>query len=65
MAQSFPSSADLAPEPKPLPGLDILTSEKAAADYDAAVEAWGTRGWQAVARICRWAKDNGAQGLNC
>lgn len=43
----------------------MLTSEKAAADYDAAVEAWGTRGWQAVARVCGWAKALGAAGLDC
>jgi hypothetical protein len=63
--QSFPSSADLTIELKPIPTATMLTSETAGADYDVAVEAWGTRGWQTVARICQWAVDNGAKGLSC
>lgn len=65
VSPAFPSYADLTVEPKPQPTIDILTSDKASADYDVAVEAWGTRGWQAVARICRWAKDMGAPKLDC
>jgi hypothetical protein len=52
-------------EAKPVPPADIVTSAQAAANYDIAIEGWGERGWRAVARICRWAKDNGAEGLNC
>lgn len=48
-------------EPKPLPPIEALTSEKAAADYDVSLEAWGTRGWQTVARVCQWAKASGAK----
>ena len=62
---AFPPAADLRVEAKPVPPDDIVTSAKAAADYDIAVESWGTRGWQAVERICRWAKDLGAPGLDC
>ena len=62
---AFPPVADLQVEPKPVPPPDIVTSAQAAADYDIAIESWGTRGWQAVARICRWARDLGAQGVNC
>ena len=62
---AFPPAADLQVEPKPVPPADIVTSAQAAAEYDVAVESWGTRGWQAVARICRWAQAQGATGLNC
>jgi hypothetical protein len=65
VVQSFPSYADLRIESKPVPTIDILTSERAAADYDVAVEAWGARGWQAVTRICEWAKAIGAPQLDC
>lgn len=56
----LPPAADLAVEPKPVPPVDIVTSAQAAADYDIAIEGWGTRGWNAVARICRWAHEQGA-----
>lgn len=62
---AFPPAADLAVEPKPVPPVDIVTSAQAAAEYDIAVEGWGERGWRAVARICRWAKEQGAEGLTC
>lgn len=32
---------------------------------NSAFEAWGERGWAAVARLCRWAEANGAVGLEC
>lgn len=38
----------------------IVTDAKAAAQYDADVESWGERGWNAIARICRWSVANGA-----
>ncbi len=59
--QNLPPLADLAVEAEPAPGIETLTSAKAAADYDVSVEAWGVRGWATVARICRWAKANGAK----
>lgn len=34
-------------------------------DHDAAVEAWGERGWLAVGRLCRRAAANGAKALDC
>ena len=61
----FPPAADLAVEAKPVPPADIVTSAQAAAEYDIAVEGWGERGWLTVARVCRWAVENGAEGLNC
>jgi hypothetical protein len=36
-----------------VPPSEIVTSAKAAAEYDVAVEGWGERGWSSVARICR------------
>lgn len=59
MRTIFPPPADLAVEPKPVPPLEIVTSAQAAAEYDVALESWGERGWRTVARICRWAKENG------
>lgn len=56
----FPPSADLAVEPKPVPRADIVTSAQASAEYDIALESWGERGWNAVGRICRWAREQGA-----
>lgn len=46
-------------------GPEIVTSAKAAAEYDIAVEKWGEKGWNAVARICRWAVANGKKDLYC
>lgn len=43
-------------EPKPVPTDDIATSDQAAADYDASVEAWGDRISSAGGRICRWSE---------
>jgi hypothetical protein len=57
----LPSAADLAVEAKPAITPAVLTDDTAAAEYDSAVEAWGERGWAAVARICRWAKSHGSR----
>ena len=64
MTPIFPPSADLAVESKPVPPPEIVTSAQAAAEYDIALEAWGERGWRTVARICRWAQENGAE-IDC
>jgi uncharacterized lipoprotein YajG len=58
-----PPAADLkaATEAKPIPTVDILTSAKAEADYNASVEGWGDRISAAGARICRWSVDVGAK----
>lgn len=63
--QRFPNSADLASEAKPVLDPGALTSDKALNDYDAAIEAWGQRGWLAVKRICLWAKDLGDKDAPC
>ena len=62
-AASFPPSADLRVEPKPELSVEAVASgsDAALALHDDAVEAWGERGWAAVARICRWAVTNGAE----
>ena len=57
---SFPPAADARPEVKPKPTGEVLVSEEAARLYESALEAWGDRGWQAVARICRDAVRKGA-----
>ncbi|WP_422057691.1 hypothetical protein [Sphingomonas sp.] len=64
MKPLFPPRADLAVEPEPVPGDDIVTDAKADERYRAEHEAWGRRGWASVARICRWAVANGA-ALDC
>lgn len=58
---AYPPSADLRVEPKPRLAADALASDNALAEHDAAVEAWGERGWAAVGRLCRWAEATGAQ----
>lgn len=54
--QSSPPPADLraVTEPKPVPGPDIVTSDRAAAQYSADVESWGDRVSAAGARLCRY-----------
>lgn len=61
----FPPSADLQVEAKPRLDPAALDSEAALDAHDIALEAWGERGWAAVARVCRWAERNGAKGLDC
>jgi len=41
-------------EAKPRPGLDILESRAAGRRFENAKDAWGERGWAAVARLCRF-----------
>lgn len=55
-ASRLPPRADLqaAVEAKPVPTAEIVTSSKAAADYDAAIEAWGDRVRAAGGRLCRY-----------
>lgn len=59
---AYPPSADLRVEPKPELSVEAVASgsDAALALHDDAVEAWGERGWAAVARICRWAQAGGA-----
>lgn len=61
----YPPAADLAVEAKPVPSADIVTSAVAGAEYSARVEAWGERGWLAVARLCRYYKAQGMPSLAC
>lgn len=55
-AAIHPPVADLEAvvEPKPVPSDDIATSQKAADDFSASIEAWGDRVSAAGARLCRW-----------
>lgn len=55
----FPPAEDLRVEPKPRPGLDVLTSREAGERHDNAIEAWGERASAAVARQCRYWRDLG------
>ena len=40
---------------------EALASDNALAEHDVAVEAWGERGWAAVARVCQWSVEAGAR----
>ena len=57
---AYPPSADLKVETKPTLTVEALASDQALARHDDEVEAWGERGWETVARICRWSVTNGA-----
>lgn len=57
---ALPPAQDLVIEAKPVIMPAVLESERAAAEYDSQIEAWGERGWSAVKRICLWAKAHGA-----
>lgn len=63
----LPPAADLqaASEVKPVPSDEIATSQKAADDYSASVEAWGDRVSAAGGRLCRWAERVGKKSLGC
>lgn len=52
-------------EPKPVPTDDIATSQKAADQFSADIEAWGDRISSAGARICRWAETVGKRSFEC
>lgn len=53
-----PPAADLkaAVEPKPVPGDDIATSQKAYDQYQQNIEGWGDRISAAGGRLCRWSE---------
>jgi hypothetical protein len=61
----YPPPADLRVEAKPRLDPAAIDSEAALEAHDNAVESWGERGWATVGRLCRWAADNGARGLDC
>jgi len=52
-------------EPKPVPSDDIATSQKAADDFSASLEAWGDRLSAAGGRVCRWSKQVYKLSINC
>lgn len=56
----YPPTADLRVEAKPALTVEALASDNALALHDDEIEAWGERGWETVARICRWSVTNGA-----
>ena len=60
-----PPAADLTVEAKPLMPVEAITDDTAAARYNSQIEAWGERGWSAVARLCRWAAGNGLAHPAC
>lgn len=63
---AFPPIADLeaVTEAKPAPSADIVTSAKAAEDYNAAIEGWGDRTSAAGGRLCRYYKALGMK-ISC
>lgn len=74
---SFPPSADLAVEEKPKLDPAVLArcheagidpaecSDAALTAHEDRIESWGERGWDAVARLCRFHKATGMPGLTC
>lgn len=63
--QTYPSAADLTVEQKGTPPDDIVTSDAAADAWDIYLEGYGQRGWQAVGRLCIWAKERGMKDAPC
>lgn len=63
----YPPLADLqaVTEAKPVPTDAIATSAEAEAEYNASVESWGNRLWDAGARLCRFFDETGMPGLAC
>lgn len=62
---AYPPAADLRGEPKPLLDPAAIDSEAALDQHEIGLEAWGERGWSAVARLCRWAVDLGMPDPGC
>lgn len=61
----MPPAEDLRVEPKPALSEAARESEAVYEQWNIDIEAWGQRGWDTVARICRWADRNGMTGLSC
>lgn len=61
---SAPPVADLTVEPEPPLGVEALTSEAAYERWNDSIRAWGRKGWDQVARLCRWHGTRGAE-LSC
>lgn len=61
----FPPAADLAVEAKPRLDPAAVDSEAGLDAHDIALEAWGERGWAAVARLCRYFEAQGTRSLGC
>lgn len=61
----FPPASDLKRESKPSLSPADLESDAALDAHDAAIEAWGERGWATVDRLCRFFDRMGMKGLEC
>ena len=59
----YPPAIDVeaATEPKPVPPMEIATSEEAALAYDLELEAWGERVQSAGVRLCKWFNEQGGK----
>ena len=63
--QRFPPAVDLRGTAKPQAPVDIVTSAKAAADYNIEIETWGEASQRQITRVCRWAKTLGMTDAPC
>lgn len=61
------AQAEVTAPPKPVPTIEILTSQDAADAYNADVEGWGDAMALQLGRLCREAQANGAtlSGVTC
>lgn len=64
LTPSHPPAVDLTVEPEPELPATALQSEQAYEAWNEAVREWGRRGWDAIARNCRWHRAQGAK-LTC
>ncbi|WP_052730479.1 hypothetical protein [Sphingomonas sp. SRS2] len=62
-----PPAADLIVEAEPQLDAGAVANDSAAAldAYDIEHASWGRRGWDQVARLCRWFRDAGAPTPDC
>lgn len=60
LTPSHPPAVDLTIEREPTLPTSALDSEAAYEEWNEKVREWGRRGWDAVARNCRWHARHGA-----
>ncbi len=60
-----PPASDLIVPLEPVPPIEVLTSAKAAADYQVSRDVWSYQMQAQLGRLCRWAADVAGAKVEC